>query len=67
MIRIIATLCHLASPYDCTEKVVTTDAFQPLTLLDCANQAALADWMKSFPQYRIANVRCEWGKRGERV
>lgn len=66
MIKIVAVLCLLSTGV-CKEQTVTSSDFQPdLTMFDCYNQAKLAQWAASFPQYRVAQVRCEIGrvKRG---
>lgn len=65
-ITILATLCLISSGV-CHDQTVTSSDFQPdLTMFDCYNQAKLAKWAASFPQYRVARVRCEIGrvKRG---
>lgn len=64
VIKIVAVLCSLANPQVCHEQLVTSDQFQPLTLSDCSNMAALAEWMRSFPQFRLARWRCQVGERG---
>ena len=62
MIRILATLCSLATG-QCHDQIVTTDEWQqPLTMSACmVGMPALADYMRSFPQYRLQSWRCTIG------
>ena len=60
MIKILATLCSLSTG-QCHESLVTSDAFQPLTMSDCGNMAALADWMRAHPAERLQSWKCVFG------
>lgn len=71
MIRILALLCLWSDPRACHSVAVTnSDLQEPLTMTAClVGMPALADWMRSFPQYRLAGWKCEigGGAKGERT
>jgi len=59
MIHIILTLCRLSAPYECEQHIVKTISMQGCMMGLPAN----ADFMKDYPQYRLAGWRCEMGER----
>jgi hypothetical protein len=62
MIKIIATLCSLASPSSCHDQVVTTSDYADVTAKACqVGMPQLAAFMANFPQYSLARWRCEEG------
>jgi hypothetical protein len=62
MIKILATLCAISNG-QCHDQLVTTDEWQqPLTMSACmVGMPALAEWMKSYPQYRLSSWKCQVG------
>lgn len=67
MIRIVAVLCSLSSPQSCHEQTVTTSDFAEVTMTGCLMGAPqLAEFMRSYPQYRLARWRCVIGESEKR-
>ena len=63
-IKIIAVLCRIAMPGDCHDRTVTTSDIAEVTLQSCMmGMPALAEWMKGYPQYRLARWKCQIGNR----
>lgn len=61
MIQIIAVLCSLSSA-DCQEKTVTTSDLADISMTSCLmGVPQLAEWMKQFPNQRLAKWRCVIG------
>lgn len=66
-ITILATLCSLTTG-QCHEQPITSSDYQALTITACLVGApAVAEFAKSFPQYRVAGWKCVLGKRSEPV
>lgn len=66
MIKVIAIICRLADPSDCSERTVTTSDFGNISMQGCQMGAPqLADWMKGFPAYRLAGWKCQMAARGK--
>ncbi len=62
--HVIATLCLLSDPTQCRTQEVTNDRLEDVSMQTCMlGQPALAEWLKSFPQYRLAGWRCQIGER----
>jgi hypothetical protein len=65
MIKVIAVLCSLAAPADCSEQTVTTSDFADISIQSCLMGAPqMAEWMKQHPAERLAAWRCVVGKQG---
>jgi hypothetical protein len=64
MIKIIAVLCSLSSPTNCSEQTVTTSDFADISIQSCLIGAPqLAGWMRQHPAERLAAWRCVIGER----
>lgn len=64
MIKIIAVLCSLTAPFGCRETTVTSSDIQGLSMHDCYNVAALAEWMQANHRgQRLAGWKCQIGNR----
>jgi hypothetical protein len=67
MIQIIAVLCSLSSA-DCKEKTVTTSELADVTMTSCLmGMPQLAEWMKQFPNQRLAKWRCVIGPQSKGI
>lgn len=64
MIKVVAVLCAWANPGDCHDQLVTSSDFAELSITECLMGAPqLAEWMRSYPQYRLAKWRCVIGEQ----
>lgn len=63
MIKVLATICSLTTG-DCMEKIVTTSDQSYVSMVGCQVAAPqLAEWMRQYPNYRLAGWKCQIGDR----
>lgn len=67
MIKIVATLCSLAAPQDCYEHTVLAAEIGTVSMMDCMTGRALAEWMKGYPDERLAGWRCFIGDKARGI
>ena len=63
IVKVIATLCAIASPDTCRDQIVTTSDYSDVSMKACqVGMPQLADFMRAFPQYdELRGWRCEHG------
>lgn len=60
MIKLIAVLCRLASPYDCHDETVSVSA----SMHECTLAVrGLPEWAERFPAYRVGGWKCQMGSK----
>jgi hypothetical protein len=64
MIKIIATLCSLASPNNCHEVTITSSDWQEgLTMSSCHDVPKIVQWVQqNHPADRLAGWKCQIGE-----
>lgn len=68
LITVIAVLCSISNPTSCHEELVTNSNLSEVTSMSCpVSEAALADWMKTKPQYTLMGWKCVMGQRGKDI
>lgn len=60
MIKLVATLCRLASPFDCHDQAVTSNTSMSECMLAVRS---LGDWSQQFPAYEVRGWKCQAGSK----